>query len=92
MSNVMDNFAISNQIDEGSLNKFKASSGRVCDFTFNYFFTWFWICTLVFVFVFTIFVTVYRKLRGDEATFLEKLGYKAKGLKQIYQQREQELE
>ena len=78
--------------DTDVINELKETSGRVCNFTFNYFFTWFWLCTLVFVVVFSFFVTVYRKLRGDEATFLQKLGYKAKGLKRIHQQREDEIE
>ena len=43
--------------------------------------------TLIFVVVLTFFVLVYRRLRGDQKTFLQKLDDRSKGLKHKHQTR-----
>ena len=91
----MDNFSFERlsklgltELDEETIDEIKESSGRVSNFTFNYFFIWLWGCTLIFIVALSFFTICYRRIRGDQETFLQKLGYKAKGRKHILQQRE----
>ena len=53
------------EIDEETIAEIKESSGRVSNFTFNYFFLWFWGCTLIFVVSISFFTICYRRMRGD---------------------------
>ena len=91
--NCLDSECIEEQIrNNENLAELKATTGRVANFNLHYFFVNFWVATLIFIFAFTFFVLVYRRLRGDQKTFLQKLSYRSKGLKQIHLERETEIQ
>ena len=53
------------ELDEETIAEIKETSGRVSNFTFNYFFLWLWGCTLIFILALSFFTVCYRRMRGD---------------------------
>ena len=66
------------------LNEIKNQTGRVQEFTLGAFFVNLWLFS-VFSLVLSCFcMTCYRRIRGDQQTFIRKLNKKARGLRQNY--------